>query len=311
MAAAIAALVGLAGLAGQAAASTASLQKVSGKPTLVLVAKKREENVVYVTYQAGKKTLELRDKGSLPGYSDIRMTFDSAKSLPGCEFKRELDFFGQPMMERVICEVSKVKQVFVMLGDKDDVFFAGDQTYDSTKPRIPLFARGGKGNDQLIGGLGNDFLFGEAGRDIVEGSKGNDKISGGTGNDSLSGDEIYTSDAPPRKGGNDLIIGGAGKDYIYPGSGRDRVGAGAGNDLVSSVSDRDRDLVDCGAGRQDSLLGIDHRGYRFAEKGISGCETIGSGLFGNWTWSCSKKRGCLANATPFAAKEEEAGSAQF
>jgi hypothetical protein len=300
---AVAAVVGLFGLVGQAGASTASFEKVSGKPTLVLVAKKGESNTIYLNYKKASRTIELRDSGELPNYSDIEMGW-KANSLPGCEFSHEYD---DPAYGLVKCKVGKVKRIFLLLGDRDDSVQTGDSFSEKGKPPTPIFARGGKGRDQLQGGLGNDYLFGEAGQDIIEGGKGNDKISGGAGGDSLSGDEIYTSDAPPRKGGNDLILGGAAKDYIYPGSGRDRVGAGPGNDLVSSVSDRDRDTIDCGAGRADSLLGIDHRGYRFAEKGIAGCETIGSGLFGSWTWSCTKKRGCIANATPFAAKEEEAG----
>ncbi|MBN8867688.1 MAG: hypothetical protein J0H98_09040 [Solirubrobacterales bacterium] len=302
MAALVATAVMLIASAGQAAASTASFEKVSGKPTLVLVAKKREENVIYLTYQAGAKTIELRDTGDGPGYTDIHLTYDE-KSLPGCEFTRDVDSFGDPSNEQVTCPAGKVKQVLLLLGDKDDSLFAGDQTYESTKPRMSVFARGGKGNDIMIGGRGNDYLFGDAGRDIVEGGKGNDSINGGAGQDSISGDGQYTADRPPARGGNDLLVAGAGNDYVYPGSGRDKVSGGAGKDIVSSVADRDRDFIDCGAGRHDSLLGVDHRGIRFSEKLVSGCETVGSGLFGGVAWECHGRR-CAASISPYAREED-------
>ncbi len=292
------AMLGMFALAAQAAASVASFQKVSGRPTLVLQAKKNEANTVYLT-QTHAGEIELRETGDNLDYSDIEMTY-SPDSLPGCEFTQE---FNSPGNGLVTCPSAGVKRILLLLGDKDDFVQSGESFSDKNKPKIPVFARGGKGNDNLIGGLGNDYLFGEAGRDIIEGGKGNDKISGGAGSDAISGEEQYTNDRPPARGGNDLLLGGPARDYIYPGSGRDRVGAGGGNDIVSSVTDRDRDLVDCGVGRNDSLLGVDHRGVRFAEKGINGCETVGSGTFGTVTWSCGK-RWCVANRIPFAAREE-------
>ena len=70
---------------------------------------------------------------------------------------------------------------------------------------------GGTGNDTLRGNAGNDSLFGSNGNDYLDGGNGNDSISGGAGNDTLLG---YS--------GNDTLIGGAGNDTLYGGVGADR-----------------------------------------------------------------------------------------
>ncbi len=282
---------------GQASASTASFQKVQGKPTLVLQAKRGETNAIFL--KAEGKKIELRETGDLPNFRDIEMDW-AAGSLPGCEFSQEFD---DPAYGMVTCEAGKVRQVLLLLGDWDDYLQTGEAFSTKGKPSIPIFVRGGKGDDQLNGGLGNDFLFGDGGNDIIAGYKGNDKVSGGAGADSLAGEESYTSDTPPARGGNDLLIGGPGNDNLDPGSGRDMVRAGAGRDIVGSVIDRDRDVVDCGSGPNDSLLGVNNRGYRIAEKGIVNCETVSNGMFGGWVWKCRRNK-CLANATPFAVREE-------
>ncbi|MBN9052278.1 MAG: hypothetical protein J0H80_00530, partial [Rhizobiales bacterium] len=104
----------------------------------------------------------------MPDYSDIEMGW-KANSLPGCEFSHE---YNDPAYGLVKCKVGKVKQIFLLLGDKDDSVQTGDTFTEKGKPSTPIFARGGKGRDQLQGGLGDDYLFGEAGQDIIEGGKG-------------------------------------------------------------------------------------------------------------------------------------------
>jgi serralysin len=96
----------------------------------------------------------------------------------------------------------------------------------------------------LMGG-GRDVVLGGAGHDFVDGGSGRDRIRGG--------------------GGNDLLRGGGGDDEIDGGPGQDSIRAGAGADAVTS-GDSERDVVDCGAGR-DRLLAdpVDER---------RGCEQV-------------------------------------
>jgi hypothetical protein len=55
------------------------------------------------------------------------------------------------------------------------------------------------------------------------------------------------------KGGKDNINGRGGADDIDAGQGRDKVRGGDGNDTID-IADGDRDLVDCGAGNDDTLI---------------------------------------------------------
>jgi serralysin len=76
---------------------------------------------------------------------------------------------------------------------------------------------GGDGNDTLYGGAGNDRLIGDAGNDVLHGGPGNDILAGGTGNDTLfGGDGDDTLFGGP---GNDRLIGGDGNDVLYGGAG--------------------------------------------------------------------------------------------
>ena len=84
----------------------------------------------------------------------------------------------------------------------------------------------------LVGTRDTDVILGTARRDTVCALAGNDQISSGAG--------------------NDHIDGGAGGDRITPGPGRDVALGGAGNDRIFA-RDRERDIIDCGTGR-DSVL---------------------------------------------------------
>lgn len=277
-------------------ASIASLTTVKGVPTLGLVTKENEANNVDLSLEPGGKTFTLKDSGQLPDFSYLVLKLDEA-SLPGCV---TVPSVADPTDDYVRCEIAKVKRFVADLGPRDDTFDNGDSLLDRYQVPIRTFLNGGRGNDQLIGGRKSDMLVGGPGRDLIKGMKGNDAVSGGAGVDSLSGDDDYVLDKPPARGGNDRVFGGPGRDYIYPGSGRDLVVAGPGNDIVSSVLDRDRDVVNCGAGRKDSLLGVNSRGIRFAEKAVIGCETVSNGTFGGLVWSCRKRR-CTVTVNPYSA----------
>jgi len=129
---------------------------------------------------------------------------------------------------------------------------------------------GGPGDDNVNALGGNDLIRGGPGRDIGYGGQGSDRIYGGPGADNLYGeahrDRIYG------ESGNDRINGGGFSqekdraDSIYGGSGADtltdfqngketagdRFFGGSGNDQIDD-RDGNRDIIDCGAGR-DSVL---------------------------------------------------------
>jgi len=91
----------------------------------------------------------------------------------------------------------------------------------------------GRGSDRVLGGRGNDRLFGQAGNDTLFGGPGRDVLNGGSD--------------------NDRAFGGPGNDRIDPGTGRDHVSASAGKDRIFSV-DRQRDVIDCGPGRDEAIV---------------------------------------------------------
>jgi Ca2+-binding RTX toxin-like protein len=270
-----------------AKASQAALVQAKGKSTLVVIGEKGERNRIYIEMEKGGQYFTVSDKGQVPDYSTVILRYDPA-SLPGCQVLN----MGDETTDYLRCEKKAVQRVVLDLRDKDDLVTNGDGILRWTELNRDIQATLGGGADIFTGGPGNDKASGGPGNDILKGYRGNDTMIGGPGEDSIAGDGDY-SGKPPRRGGNDLLIGGPTTDYISPGSGRDRVFAGGGNDIVGSTNDKDRDIVNCGAGRKDGLLGLNYRGIRFKEKGITGCETVGSGTF-NLVWSCKKRR-CVAH----------------
>jgi serine protease AprX len=91
-------------------------------------------------------------------------------------------------------------------------------------PRAPAVGTGTDRAETLTGTARNDTLNGRGGPDVLNGGKGNDKIDGGSGNDRITG-----------------------------GPGRDTINAGTGNDVVNA-RDRERDVVDCGPGRDSATV---------------------------------------------------------
>jgi Tol biopolymer transport system component len=95
----------------------------------------------------------------------------------------------------------------------------------------------GRSERVLTGSLGSDVIQGGARSDTIDGKEGRDLLYGGLGDDLIHGGT-----------GNDRLFGGRGNDRLYGGNGRDRLLAGPGHDRVSA-RDGERDLVDCGTGR--------------------------------------------------------------
>jgi serralysin len=95
---------------------------------------------------------------------------------------------------------------------------------------------GHAGNDRLYGHAGDDLLYGGAGNDRLYGHAGNDRLYGGAGNDALAGGD-----------GNDMLAGGAGDDRLYGGAGNDRLYGGPGDDRL--FGDAGADLLVGGDGQ--------------------------------------------------------------
>jgi hypothetical protein len=95
--------------------------------------------------------------------------------------------------------------------------------------------------DQVLAGAGDDVIRGGDGFNRLEGWWGDDDIASGSGNDVVEGGP-----------GRDRIQTGAGWDLVRAGPGADRVYAGRSRDVVDAA-DGERDVVDCGPGR-DSVL---------------------------------------------------------
>jgi Ca2+-binding RTX toxin-like protein len=86
---------------------------------------------------------------------------------------------------------------------------------------------------------------GSAQADLLVGTARNDTLRG------LAGDDLLRGLA-----GNDRLFGGAGADRLVGGPGLDQLDGGAGNDRFET-RDGQRDIVDCGAGR-DVVIADQH-----------------------------------------------------
>jgi Tol biopolymer transport system component len=80
----------------------------------------------------------------------------------------------------------------------------------------------------IVGTRKGEYLGGGGNDDTIEGLGGNDTLVGGAGDDRIDGGA-----------GNDVITGGRGADKLFGGNGSDTINA----------ADDERDVVDCGAGR--------------------------------------------------------------
>jgi Ca2+-binding RTX toxin-like protein len=83
-------------------------------------------------------------------------------------------------------------------------------------------AKGGSGDDHIVGTDGPNVLFGGAANDGLQGNGGNDTLYGGADNDSLWGNA-----------GNDQLWGNDGNDTLRGGAGADSMNGWNGVDIVS------------------------------------------------------------------------------
>ena len=155
--------------------------------------------------------------------------------------------------------------VRTLLGDKDDKLAVTGSCSGGVECVV---ARGGAGDDRLIGSRSADVLNGGPGNDVIEGRRGAsgcnergcylmESLIGGPGNDTLRGGAH-----------SDFIGGGSGGDTLYGGGGSDRMRLGRGHDHAYGKAGRDRfratddlhDDLDGGRGLDSARidLGLDY-----------------------------------------------------
>ena len=99
--------------------------------------------------------------------------------------------------------------------------------------------RGGGGSDWLFGGGGEDLIRGGPGDDTVEGGNGDDKLIGGDGDDALFGCWVNWFGASLPFDGNDTLKGGNGNDRLDGGDGNDTLKGGNDNDKLNGGNGND------------------------------------------------------------------------
>jgi hypothetical protein len=137
------------------------------------------------------------------------------------------------------CEPGSAIETIVNLKGGDDsltLFHCG--TLSAPNRLSPRFdARGGLGNDILVGNVQNDVLNGEFGNDIVNGGFGDDRASGGPGSDVLRGGGLSATGTSGS--GNDVLDGGDGNDELRAEDGDDQLTGGQGADVIDGGPGRD------------------------------------------------------------------------
>lgn len=149
-------------------------------------------------------------------------------------------------------------------------------TFDSTDDVAIAYgsrienAKGGSGDDTLIGSKFKNTLWGNAGADSLNGGKGKDILKGGNGKDKLKGGA--GEDILQGENGNDLIFGNGGADTIIfrKGHDKDRIkgfqddidilkikGHGSVSDVLADASDSGGNVVfDFGNGDMITVFNI-------------------------------------------------------
>jgi len=207
-----------------------------------------------------------------PAIAQVRAALEAAGIIP--IFAVTSDF--APTYTDLVAQLGRGAQV-TLTADSSNIVAAVTAGLNEATRTVIEDAKGGSGNDTLLGnggnnlldgGNGNDALWGKAGNDTLLGGQGNDKLFGGLGNDTANGGE--GNDRFWDEGGNNTFLGEAGNDIAYGsggtdlldgGAGDDRLAGGGGNDTLLGGADNDKlqggdgnDILDGGAGR-DTLQG--------------------------------------------------------
>ncbi|WP_324827111.1 M10 family metallopeptidase C-terminal domain-containing protein [Qipengyuania zhejiangensis] len=118
------------------------------------------------------------------------------------------------------------------------------------------------GNDRLEGGGGDDRLVGSNGDDTLFGGGGQDTLLGGSGADTMHGEGL--ADTMNGGSGNDYMTGSFGADVIFGGDGIDQIFGDSNNDYLRGGNDADTIRGGQGA---DNLGGGEGDDYLYGEDG--------------------------------------------
>ena len=133
-------------------------------------------------------------------------------------------------------------------------------------------ARGGSGNDVLLGNDAANTLMGKDGDDMLRGGGGNDKLLGGGGNDSAMYDDAasgvvvnlaVTTAQDTGSSGSDLLtgienlVGSAFDDKLSGAAGANRLEGGDGNDILFGAAGNDTLVGGAGVDRLKGGGGAD------------------------------------------------------
>ena len=156
----------------------------------------------------GNDTLD--GKGGQPDHLDGGPGNDTLDGGPAGSAHDVLDGGGDTDM---VTYASRTDGVYAIL----DGSSAGEDTIVNVEN-----AKGGSGDDHIVGTDGPNALFGGDGYDALGGNGGNDNLYGGAGNDTLFGGE-----------GNDVLAGSTGNDTMRGGPGADWLSGWDGVDTVT------------------------------------------------------------------------------
>lgn len=133
-------------------------------------------------------------------------------------------------------------------------------------------AAGSSKTNVIVGTSHPDHLIGTGGADLIKGKGANDRLEGRGGPDTIKGQGGF--DVLKGQRGPDVLLGGPGGAKEVGGPGRDEFNSidgkpvgGEGRTIVRA-RDGTRDVIDCGAGKNDVAY-VDR-----AEDGVVDCEKI-------------------------------------
>lgn len=161
---------------------------------------------------------------------------------------RDLTFGGEPTGEGEPSGESQVSgKLIKQLPHVKAKMLDGQDSLDASKLTSSIVARGGNGEDTIIGSNFDDVIFGNGHNDSLTGLSGDDTIDGGNGKDSIDGGD-----------GDDCLIGGDGKDTIAGGNGNDEIDGGAKADTIRSGAGND--VIITGSGPDNIVVGKEDLG---------------------------------------------------
>lgn len=181
--------------------------------------------------------VEVIDYANAPGPIVANTDLGASTGFGDDTFEVVTGLYGGPFDDSLVATV--------VIGRGGDDLLRGDE------------ARGGDGNDTLIGDGNGAILIGGAGNDVLTGTPGPDTMVGGSGNDVLHG-----------RGNEDFLDGGSGDDVLHGGLRDDLILGGPGSDQLYGEAGDDTLAGELGNDLLDGGAGLDTASFAFAPKPV-------------------------------------------